>query len=59
MRMKAAVDALPFERPKLSATAHLGDGGDFAERLEAAIARSIEAKAKPPPVPMLADRRRA
>jgi hypothetical protein len=37
--MRAAVEALPFESPKLSATAVL-TGEDFAERLEKAIARS-------------------
>jgi hypothetical protein len=39
VRMRAAVEALPFESPKLSATAVL-TGEDFAERLEKAIARS-------------------
>jgi hypothetical protein len=37
--MRAAVEALPFESPKLSATAVL-TAEDFADRLEKAIARS-------------------
>ncbi len=39
VRIRCAVEALPFESPKLSATAVL-TSGDFAERLERAIARS-------------------
>jgi hypothetical protein len=39
VRMKAAIEALPFESPKLSATAVL-TSEDFADRLERAIARS-------------------
>jgi len=39
----AAIEALPFEAPKLSTTAVLtGDG--FAERLERALARSGRAR---------------
>ena len=41
LRMRAAIEALPFEVPKLSATAIATmDGQSFAEALERAIARS-------------------
>jgi hypothetical protein len=40
VRMRAAIEALPFERPSLKATAALVMGGDFADRLEKAIERS-------------------
>lgn len=57
VRMRAAVEALPFESPKLSATAVL-TSEDFADRLEKAIARSgvkvsgtIDAKAVALPQP--------
>jgi hypothetical protein len=39
-RMKAAIECLPFERPKLSTTAVLIDGSSFAERLQRAMDRS-------------------
>ncbi len=39
IRMRAAVEALPFASPKLSAVAVMS-GEDFAARLEGAIARS-------------------
>jgi len=40
--MAAATAALPFETPKLSATALLPMGEDFAKRLERAVERSRE-----------------
>jgi hypothetical protein len=39
-RMAAATAALPFETPKLSATAFVPMGEGFARRLEQAVARS-------------------
>jgi hypothetical protein len=42
-RMRAAIAALPFEKPKLSAMALL-PMGDLAERLDKAIARSEGAR---------------
>lgn len=39
VRIRCAVEALPFETPKLAATAVL-TSEDFAERLERVIARS-------------------
>lgn len=42
-RLRAAVEALPFERPKLAATAVIYEG-DLASRLERAIERSAIAR---------------
>jgi hypothetical protein len=39
-RMKAAIAALPFEHPRLSATLAVQADDSFAARLQAAIARS-------------------
>jgi hypothetical protein len=47
-QMRAAIEALPFEVPKLSASAHLiGDEKSFAAALERCIERSKQ------PVPLL------
>ena len=47
-RMRAAIEALPYENPKLSAVAHGHfEGKDFATQLERAIERSKQ------PVPLL------
>jgi hypothetical protein len=40
VRMRAAIECLPFETPKLSAAAIVPMGEEFAKRLERAIARS-------------------
>ena len=40
VRMRAAIEAAPYLHPKLSATAFIAAGGDFAERLERALERS-------------------
>jgi glycosyltransferase A (GT-A) superfamily protein (DUF2064 family) len=57
VRMRAAVAALPFEQPKLQATAITHYDGDFADRLDRALERSaaqpmkvIEAKPVEPQV---------
>jgi hypothetical protein len=56
MRVRAAVEALPYENPKLSAVAVASlTGHEFAMRLDQAIMRSgklIEAKAVEPPQPI-------
>ena len=44
-RMRGAIEALPFESPKLSATAVV-QGRDFASLLEARLRRIEEAKSK-------------
>jgi hypothetical protein len=40
LRMRAAIEALPFEVPKLGVTANVVVDGSFAERLERALERS-------------------
>jgi hypothetical protein len=46
-QMRAAIEALPFEVPKLGVTANVTVDGSFAERLERALERSSS------PVPRL------
>jgi hypothetical protein len=48
VRLRAAIEAAPYVHPKLSATAFLVPGGDFAERLERAIGRSRAAQSGGP-----------
>ena len=43
VRMRAAIEALPYERPRLAVTAMVSRG-DFAEMLERAIDRSGKAR---------------
>ena len=58
LRMKAAIEALPFERPKLAVTAML-DGQDIAALLDERLKRIAQAKpinggsAAPAPNPAL------
>ena len=40
VRIRAATEALPFETPKLSATALVPMGEEFAKKLERAVGRS-------------------
>ena len=40
VRLRAAIEAAPYVHLKLSATAFIAAGGDFAERLEKALERS-------------------
>jgi hypothetical protein len=58
VRMRAAIAAIPFESPKLHATATVQLGLDFASKLERAIQRSANVRlvasapvrSDPPPV---------
>jgi hypothetical protein len=58
-RLRAAVEVLPFEFPKLAVTAWM-DAGDFGQRLERAIIQSakvIEDQSSQPTQPISPDRR--
>ena len=49
-RMRAAIEALPFETPKLTAVATTElNGNSFGELLDRAIARVERSKQPPPP----------
>ena len=50
VRMRAAIEAAPYEHPKLSATAYMS-GQDFGALLDARLARNAPAKQIAPPVP--------
>ena len=58
VRMRAAIEALPFETPKLAVTASL-NGGDFADKLDKAFSRSARVINLEPtrPKTMVPDRR--
>jgi hypothetical protein len=43
VRMRTAIEALPFETPRLSATAIIPGGPDFAKQLNKAVERSRQA----------------
>ncbi len=49
VRMKAAVEALPFERPKLAITAVVAGNEDFTRRLELCWERSARVMIEAPP----------
>jgi hypothetical protein len=51
-QMRAAIEALPFENPKLGVTANVTVDGSFAERLEHALARSQSLPMLNPPKPI-------
>ena len=57
-RMRAAIELLPFEHPKLSAIAvgHM-NGADFSAQLDRAIRRSNEAKVPARPLALPAPKR--
>jgi hypothetical protein len=48
-QMRAAIEALPFEVPKLGVTANVTVDGSFAERLERALERSAQSGLLLPP----------
>ena len=59
VRMRAAIEALPYEKPSLRAQASIIVGGDFAERaLERSGARKIvdQSATAEPHVPSVPDR---
>jgi hypothetical protein len=56
VRIRAAIEALPFEFPKLAVTAFL-DAGDFGQRLELALRRSAKVIEDRSSQPTLPDRR--
>jgi hypothetical protein len=47
VRMRAAIEAAPYEQPKLSAIGFVRDADTFASRLERCLQRSEKAKREP------------
>jgi polysaccharide pyruvyl transferase WcaK-like protein len=55
MRMRAAIEALPFEKPKLAVTAMVSGQEGIAALLEARLKRNAEARPKALAAPVASD----